>query len=543
MSIERIDPNLCNGCGMCVNTCPCDVIRLDTLATINDKEEYAACRFTCPGDVNTRRYAHLLQFGMIDEAVDVLRDVLPLAAITGRVCSHPCESDCARKEVDEAVNINSLERFLGDYWLKEKVQPPRSIYSARIAIAGSGPAGLSAAYFLVRMGYPVTVFEAMPVLGGMLRVGIPEHLLPRDVLDAQINYLVNMGIEFKTDTAIGKDITLEELKTQGYQAVFLAIGNQLSHKIDIEGVKLNGVLWGLDFLKDVNLKRETKLGDRVLVIGGGDVAMEVASTAIHLGAKQVKLACLESEEEMPAHEETIKRARDEGVDINASWGIKGIVGDNGKVTGAELVRCLSVYDYRVFKPSFNEQETKVLEADTLILAIGQSADFSLMPKELETKGNIIQVDTTTLETNLPGVFAGGDVAISDTKSVIDAIASAKRAAVSIDRYLRGENLRAGRDETRTRVGFPPQAGIEKRARQIAPELPPEQRKDNFKEIKAGLSEDEAIREAQRCMTCGSRAVITYVDDCMLCELCLYECPRNAIYVSPEKHGPLLTAWG
>lgn len=543
MSIERIDPNLCNGCGMCVNACPCDVIRLDTLAIINNKEEYAFCRFTCPGDVNIRRYAHLLQFGMIDEAVDVLRDVLPLAAITGRVCSHPCESDCARKEVDEAVNINSLERFLGDYWLKEKVQPPRNIYSAKIAIAGSGPAGLSAAYFLVRMGYPVTVFEAMPVLGGMLRVGIPEHLLPRDVLDAQINYLVNMGIEFKTNTAIGKDITLEELKAQGYQAVFLAIGSQLSHRIDIEGVKLDGVLWGLDFLRDVNLKREVRLGNRVLVIGGGDVAMDVASTAIRLGAKQVNLACLESEEEMPAHEETIRRAREEGVDISASWGIKGIIGDNGKVTGAELVRCLSVYEYGEFNPIFNEQETKTLETDTLILAIGQTADFSLMPKELETKGSNIQVDATTLETNLPGVFAGGDVVISGAKGVIDSVASAKRAAVSIDRYLKGEDLRAGRDETRTRVGYAPQAGIEKRARQIAPELLPEQRKDNFKEVKAGFSEDEAIREAQRCTTCGSIAVITYADDCMLCELCSYECPRNAIYVSPEKHEPLLLAWG
>jgi NADPH-dependent glutamate synthase beta subunit-like oxidoreductase len=542
MSIDKIDLNLCNGCSICVDTCPCDVIRLDTEVKI--QEEHAPCRFACPGGVNMRRYNYLVQAGMLDEAVEVVSQVLPLAAITGRVCPHPCESDCARREVDESVNINCLERFVGDYWLSQKARPPKILFTSKVAVVGSGPAGLSAAYFICRLGYPVTIFEAMPKLGGMLRAGIAEYSLPREVLDTQINYLKDMGIKMMPNITFGQDIKLTDLKKEGYNAVFLAIGNQLSASMDVKGVQLDGVLGALDFLKGVNLKRVVKVGQTVLVIGGGDVAMEAALAAKRLGAKEVKIACLESNSEMPAHPESIKQAIDEGIEIKASWGLGRITGRQSRVNGAELVRCLSVLDKTgAFNPHLDKKTTELISAETLILAIGQNTDFSLIPPEIKTRGNVFVVDPLTLETSLPGVFAGGDAVTSGAKNVISAITSARQAAVSIDRYLKSEDLRAGREGMSIKVKNVPQAGIQLRPRQSAPELPVNKRINNFREIKSGFNEDQAIIEARRCMTCGSRAVITYAEDCMVCEACAHKCPRNAIYVSPQKQAPLLVSWG
>lgn len=543
MSIERIDTALCNGCRLCIDACPMDVIRLDTL--VAERDEWPACRLACPAGVDIRSYIYLLREGMIEEAINVLRETLPLPAVTGRVCPHPCESECARQEVDEAVNINSLERFVADYWLQEKAQPVSKIYAAKVAIVGSGPAGLACAYFLTRMGYPVTVFEAMPVLGGMLRLGISEYRLPKDVLDAQINYIKEMGIEFKTGVTIGKDITFKELQ-KGYQSIFLATGNQLSSQLELEGTELDGVLWGLDFLRDVNLKRKISVKDRVVVIGGGNVAIDVALTARRLGAKEVQIACLESGEKMPAFKDEIEQAVDEGVSINTSWGPKKILGDGKKVTGLELVRCERVFDDAGrFSPSFDDQETKTVKTDMIVLAIGQVPDLSLVPKGVRvTEGGAIQVDPITLETSLTGVFAGGDlIAGALLASVVLAMAAGKRASISIDRYLKGEDLKAGRYLKPDKVRKPPKEGIEEMARQQTPLLPIEQRVGNFKEIKMGFDFDTAHLEAQRCMTCGSRAVITYPDDCQLCLFCERDCPQKAIYVSPEKKVLPMMAWG
>ena len=540
--IERIDADLCNGCGICVDSCTMDCIRLDTL--VAERGEYPPCRLACPAGVDIRSYIHLLKEGMIEEALSVLREALPLPAITGRICPHPCELECARKDIDGAVNINSLERFVADYWLQENAQPVRKIYAAKVAIVGSGPAGLAAAYELAKKGYPVTVFEALPVLGGMLRIGVPEYRLPRDVLDAQINYIRDVGVEFKTNTAIGKSMTLDDLKNEGYQAVFFAIGAQLGQKLDIEGTKLNGVLWGLDFLRDANLKRGVKVKDNILIIGGGNVAIDVALIALRLGAKEVQLACLESREEMPAYEEEIQQAIDEGVIINVSWGPKRILGDGKKVTGMELVRCVAVFDKEGrFNPSYDEKVTKTIETDMVILAIGQTPDLSLIPRSVrKTEEGTIQVDPVTLETTLPGVFAGGDVT-SAPGPVVEAIAAGKEAAISIDRYLKGEELKARRGEKPKRVRKLPKEGIEKVAREATPLIPVDQRGGNFKEVKTGFSEDTMMFEARRCMTCGSRAIIKYPEDCMLCIYCERDCPQKAIYVSPEKMVPPLLAWG
>jgi NADPH-dependent glutamate synthase beta subunit-like oxidoreductase len=518
-----------------------DVLRLNQFHI--EKEEITPCRSACPAGVNMRGYIYFLTEGKLEEAMNLIREALPLPAITGHVCFHPCEKECARKEVDEAVNINALERYVADYWLQEKAKPALRIYVKKVAVVGSGPAGLAAAYDLVKMGYPVTVFEAQPLLGGMLRVGIPEYRLPGNILDAQINYIEGMGVDFKTNACFGKDLTLGGLKKKEYQAVLFAIGAQQSRRIEIDGAQLPDVLWGLDFLSDVKLKGKVRIKDRVVVIGGGNVAIDAALTALRLGAKDVRIVCLECREEMPAHEEAIKTAIDEGVDISVSWGPRRVVGDRKSVKEIELVRCLSVFDKTgKFKPSFEERTTRSMETDMVIFAIGENTDLSILPREIKTDNNHILADPVTLETGLPGVFAAG-VAVSGPGSVVEAIASGKKAAVSIDRYLRGKDLRSGRDAGVNVVKKPPREGVEKRPRQAIPLLPVDRRKSNFNEIKIGFDKDRAEQEERRCMACGSRAFIKYLEDCMTCYTCERDCPEKAIFVSPEHVLPKVSSWG
>jgi len=532
MSIEQVDRELCNGCGICVTSCSVGAISLDT--SVEDKGEFSPCRFACPAGVDMRRYLYLLKMGKVDEAYNVLREYLPLPAITGRVCPHFCEAECARNDVDEAVNINSLERFVADYWLREKAKPVPRKYTDKIAIIGSGPAGLSCAYFLSRMGYPVTVFEAMPVLGGMLRTGIPEYRLPKKILDEQINYIRDMGVKFKIGVSIGEDITFENLK-RDYRAIFFATGNQLSRRIELEGDGLDGVLWGLDFLREVNLKNKIKVKDKVVVIGGGNVAMDVALTSLRLGAKEVQLACLESGDEIPAYKEEIQQAIEEGVRIKEGWGPQKILGNGKKVTGIELVRCTRVFDEKgKFNPSFDKKTTKTLKADMIILAIGQSPDYSLAPKGMKiTEKGTVQVEPITLETSLPGIFAGGDI-VDGVPSVVKAIADGNISSISIDRYLRGKNLKKGRDSKPKKVEKPPKEGIPKIIRIQTPRMVVNKIAGNFKEVKIGFNEDTAKQEVERCVTCGSRSIITYVEECRLCKSCETICPVHAIYPAPIR---------
>jgi NADPH-dependent glutamate synthase beta subunit-like oxidoreductase len=541
MAIKQIDDAKCIGCGVCVNSCSMDVLRLNQF--LIEKEEITPCRSACPAGVDMRGYIYLLTQGKLEEAMQLIREALPLPAITGHVCFHPCEKECARKEVDEAVNINALERYVADYWLKEKAKPALRIYHGKVAVIGSGPAGLAAAYDLVKMGYPVTVFEAQPLLGGMLRTGIPEYRLPGNILEAQIDYIKGMGVDFRPGVTFGKDLNLSSLRKQEYQAVLFAIGAQQSKKIEIDGARFPGVLWGLDFLREVKLRREVRVKDRVVVIGGGNVAIDAALTTLRLGAKDVRIVCLECREEMPAHDEAVKTAMDEGVDISVSWGPKRVVGDCKRVEGIELVRCLSVFDDTgKFNPSFDEKTTRFMEADMVIFAIGESTDLSVLPRGMKTNNNHIVADPVTLETNLPGVFAAG-VAVTGPGSVVEAIASGKKAAVSIDRHQRGKDLKAGRQTEVKVVKKPPREGVEKRPRQAISLLPVEQRKSNFNEIKMGFDKDRAEQEERRCMACGSKAFIKYLEDCMTCYTCERDCPEKAIFVSPEHVLPRVSSWG
>lgn len=541
MSIERVDPTLCNGCRLCVDTCPMDCFRLDTL--VNDRGEYPPCRMSCPLGVDMRRYIYLLRDGSVEEAIKVLRESLPLPAITGRICPHPCESECARKEVDEAVNINSLERYVADLLLKEKAAQVHIIYSSKVALIGAGPAGLACAYFLARKGYPVTIIESMAEPGGMLRYGIPEFRLPKDVLAAQINNIKDMGINFKLNTTVGQDIALDKLVKE-YQAVFIATGSNLSSKIQIEGTELKGVMWGLEFLREVNQgKFETAKGQKAVVIGGGNVAIDAAMTVSRLGAGDVQLVCLESKEKMPAYEEEIRQALEEGISINASWGPSKIIGLNNTVRGVELIKCSRLIDESgKFNPCYDEKQTRSIDADIVIVAIGQEPDLSFLSGVLNTSGaKTVQVDPLTMETGYPGIFAGGDV-VTGSSTVVESMAAGKRAADSIERYLKFENIREGRNIKPNRVKHPPKEGVMVMPRQVTHLLPVGQRAGNFKEVKLGFNADTVRLESQRCMTCGSRAVIAYPEDCQLCLFCERDCPVKAIYVSPDKKELPMMAW-
>lgn len=536
--ITQIDSIKCTGCGICVNRCPLDTLRLKT-----DIEEIPPCQSACPAGVDIRGYMYLVKMGMLNKAMELITETLPFPAITGRVCFHPCELECVRKQVDEAINIHSLERFVADSSHRKRINFHPRLHVSKIAVIGSGPAGLSAAYYLIHMGYPVTVFESMSESGGMLRYGIPEYRLPKAVLNNEIKHMAAAGVEFQTGVTIGKDITIAELKDSGYTAIFIATGANRSLNLNIPGEELDGVYSGLDILRDINAGRKVKSGKKWLIIGGGNVAIDSARTAIRLGAEEVTILYRRSRQEMPANDEDVKAAEEEGVHLDYLKAPVKIVGRNGVVDG---VQCRKVDPSTIKrdtkkKPSLIKGTEFIVKADIVISAIGEIPDVGQLNSELEldiTSRGTIKADLVDFTTVVPGVFAGGD-AINGPSSVVDAIASGKKAALSIDRYLRGGNKVT---EKRVRkLNNLPGEGIEEKARINAPHLPVKYRINNFKNLYLGYTEDSAMDEVSRCMTCGSKAYIAHPDDCMTCFQCEVQCPSEAVDVHPFKEvllGPI-----
>jgi len=515
----------CSHCDTCRFTCPQGVQLnelMGTLQKIAVRDNYVAadafeqfgtapCKAECPAHISIQGFIGMITEGRYKEGLRLIKETMPFPCICGRICHHPCEMKCNRGKVDEPLAIEYLKRFLADRGLSEDtgyVPETEEKKEEKVAVIGAGPAGLSAAYFLAIKGYPVTVFEKLPVAGGMMAVGIPSYRLPRDILGEEIKTIVDMGVEIKTGVTFGEDITIESLKKDGYKAFFIAVGLHVSRGLNVEGENLDGIIHGINFLRDVSLKGNVTIGERTIVIGGGNVSIDVALTALRSGAKEVEMVCLESREEMPAWEHEINDALDEGIKINNSWGPKRFIEENGHVKSIEFKRCAAVFDADGrFNPQYDESELMTLEADTVLLSIGQACDMSFaegVPDlDVSPRGPSVK-DPITLETNIPGLFVGGDASYGP-RSVVEAVASGKEAAISIDRYLKGEDIGADRPLEWKGIELEPQ-NVERLDRQQMQRLSIAQRKNSFEEIDLGFSEQQARLEAGRCLKiCGTQS--------------------------------------
>ncbi len=540
-----VDETKCTGCGDCVKVCPVEVKSEFDQGMVNrkaiykpfaqaipnlyviDKKGTAPCEAACPVGLDVQGYVALISQGKFREALSLIRRKIPLPATVGRVCTHPCEAECNRGRFDEPVAIAALKRFVADYGLAkaEEIIPAPRTREEEVAIIGSGPAGLAAAQDLVLMGYGATIFEALPVAGGMLAVGIPEYRLPKKLLQTEINAIQKLGVEIKLNNTVGKNgLTLDRLRQQGYKATFIAVGAHKSVKLNISGEELDGVYPGISFLKDVNLGQKVALGEKVVIVGGGNVAIDAARTALRLGAKEVSLFYRRSRREMPATEEEVTGAEQEGIKLYYLFAPVTVLGENGKVIGLECIRM------KLGEPDNSGRRRPIpiggseftVDADMVILAIGEAPDldflseigmFQMLP------GGTLEVDNQSLATNIAGVFAGGDVVLGPA-TAIEAIAAGKRAAIAIDRYLQGKSL-------------PPKEGqlpivtidsvdlhsVEKTKRVAMSRIPPKKRATNFKEANLGFSPKMAAKEAGRCLNCGV---------CSGCRECEKACDAKAI---------------
>jgi NADH-quinone oxidoreductase subunit F len=476
---------------------------------------FAPCENTCPVRCDAVGYTALISEGRYEEALKLIRLTMPLAAVCGRVCNHPCENMCKRGEIDEPIAISSLKRFASDWelWMGRMSEPTflEKPKTYPVAVVGAGPAGLNAAYHLGRRGYPVTIFEALPMAGGMLAVGIPDYRLPRKNLDNDVRFICQHNVEIKTGKALGKDFTINDLFKQRYKAVFLAMGAHLNQKMNTPGEEAKGVLPGITFLRQVNLGEKVDVGKKVAVIGGGNVAIDAARTALRLGAQEVSIVYRRTRDEMPANDEEIEEAEHEKIKMLYLIAPTRIVVEHGKATGLECQR-MELGDFDASgrrRPVPVKGSEFVLDVDRVIPAIGYVPDLSCLPQNdgfKTTRAGTLSVDPITLATHLPGVFAGGDV-VTGPSTVVEAMASGYRAAVSIDRYLKGRDLykdRVYEAEWRAEVPKADEGGGEEPAvkpRAGMPAMAVDRRVCTFEEVNLGFDEAAAVREAKRCLRC------------------------------------------
>ncbi len=564
-----VKEGICTGCGECAKVCPVSLsnewdVGLGERKAIGrafpqaipitfniEKKDRAPCVTTCPAGINVQGYVQLIGQGKYREAVQLIMERLPLPGVLGRVCPHPCETQCRRAEIDTAVAIRNLKRFAADQVdLSELPLPDITERKEKVAVVGSGPAGLTVAYYLRLKGYQITVFEALEVLGGMLRVGIPDYRLPPDALDHEIGYLLRHGIAVQTGKRLGRDFSLTDLEQQGFDAVFLAIGAHLGLGTGIAGEdEFDGVINAVEFLREVNLGSRRRPGDTVVVVGGGNVAVDAARVARRLGSESVNIVYRRSREEMPAYAEEIADALAEGIQIHYLTAPARIVGKDGCVTGFECIRTeLGPPDASGRRrPVPVKGSEYVIRCDAVLPAIGQRIDLNWAvdgSAPEATRRSTIRVHPHTMQTSIPYVFAAGD-AVSGPASVIEAVAAGHKAVAAIERFVNGEDLDAYAAEMEMRpppgtdwADIPRNIGPEIRAQ--SPHMEASERVSSFAEVDRSFTEADARREAQRCLNCGI---------CCECMECVRACEAVAIdHGMPEeevqiKVGSIILATG
>lgn len=566
--ISVVDTDKCVGCGECVENCPTNALKLGQKicaekAAAPAKRELpydtewgpekwntdyrtnrevvldsgsSPCKAECPAHIGIQGYIKLASQGRYREALELIKHENPFPAVCGRICPRNCESACTRGDIDDPIAIDDIKKFIAEQDLKSEtrfVPEKRHDYGKAIAVIGSGPAGLSCAYFLAIDGYEVTVFEKQKTLGGMLTLGIPSFRLEKDVINAEIDVLKALGVRFETGVDVGRDVSLADLRQRGFEAFYLAVGAQAGRLLGLEGEDTQGVVTGVDFLRRVNLGEAPGLTGKTVVIGGGNVAIDVARTAGKVGSDSVAMYCLESRDEMPALEEEVEEALAEDLSINNGWGPARILSENGRVTGVEFRRCLAVFDKEGrFNPSYDEENRITVEADQVLLSVGQAMDWGdlLAGSPIELNPNkTIKADPDTFQTAEKDVFAGGD-AYSGPRFAIDAIALGKEAAVSIHRYVQnGQSLVFGRtkrsykafDKANLDLG-----GYDRMPRQRTPHVAGSESKKTFKDLRGTLTEEQVQKETERCLGCGVTVVDEYM--CVGCGSCTTRCKFEAI---------------
>ena len=571
--VAEVDESKCVACAQCVENCPANALKLgQKLCTAKPLEvptytklsetyigkkawnvDYrtnhedvmatgtAPCKTACPAHIAVQGYLKLAAQGRYTDALKLIKKENPLPAVCGRICNKRCEAECTRGDVDEAVAIDEVKRFIADHDLHEETRyvPPLlnqigRPYPQKIAVIGAGPAGISCAYYLAEKGYPVTVFDRNPVPGGMLTLGIPNFRLEKDVLNAEIDILREMGVEFKCGVEVGKDVTIQQLRDEGYKGFYLAIGAQKSAPLRLPGEELEGVYGGVDFLREVNLGGKPAIGKKVAVIGAGNVAMDVCRTAVRLGAEETYVLYRRSEAEMPADRDEYHEAVEEGVQFKFLCNPVEILGKDGKVCAVKAERmALGEPDEKGRRKPVGTGEFETVEVDSVIGAIGQIVDWGKLDVgELKTdKKGLAQADSLTYQTAQPDIFVGGDV-YTGPKFAIDAIAAGKEAAISLHRYVHeGQTLTMGRDKREYRAldktNVVLEAGGFDTERRQVPGYNQAKAK-TFSDARVTFTEEQVKKECARCLGCGATKVDEYL--CIGCGQCTTKCAFDAIHL-------------
>ena len=577
--VARVETDQCVACGRCVEYCPAGAVKLgQKLCTKDGPVEYprqelpdavkwgpekwavdyrdknrvncydtgtAPCKTACPAHIAVQGYLKLAAQGKYREALQLIKRENPFPAVCGRICNRRCEDACTRGTVDQAVAIDEVKRFIAQQdldaatrFVPEKVIPKvDGAFDQQIAIIGGGPAGLSCAYYLAEKGYRPTVFEKERRLGGMLENGLPSFRLEKDVVQAEIDVLREMGVQFRCGVEVGKDVTIAQLREQGYQGFYVAVGLQSGGRLNIPGDDAQGVTAGIDFMRRVNGGQETKLEGRVVVIGGGNIAADVARTAVRCGAESVDLYCLESYDDMPMGPEDRGECERDGITIHAGWGQTEIVTENGHAAGIRLRKCLRVKnDQGRFAPEFDDNDTCQAQCATVLYCIGQKVDWRQLLTGTAVTFNpngTAQVDPVTYQTAEPGIFAGGD-AVTGQKFAIDAIAAGKEGAISLHRFVQKATLTIGRNRRQfveldkenalIPVGFDntprQQIGYNEALRRT------------FRDERIAFTAQQVQKETARCLSCGASVVDP--NKCIGCGVCTTKCAFDAIHLHRER---------